>query len=135
MALGWGIAWGMGVHRGDSPNIMILLTAIICENTTCLTINRWYHYDCVGIIEEPETWVCEGCTSEVEDNEYAIRYCLCKKTEAESLNENLIKRIGSDCGNCRVEWFHYKCVGIKQKPKKDWICPECLAQPSTSDGT
>ena len=56
MALGWGIAWGMGVHRGDSPNIMILLTAIICENTTCLTINRWYHYDCVGIIEEPETW-------------------------------------------------------------------------------
>ena len=65
-------------------------------------------------------WLCgdNRRTRNLGNNEYAIRYCLWKKTKAESLNENLIKWIGCDSGNCRVEWFHYKCVGIKQKPKR-----------------
>ena len=28
--------------------------------------------------------------------------------------------------NCVKEWFHYKCVGLKQAPKRKWFCSrEC----------
>ena len=32
---------------------------------------------------------------------------------------------GSTCLQCKIEWFHYECVGIIARPKGKWYCPEC----------
>ena len=26
---------------------------------------------------------------------------------------------------CPIEWYHYKCVGLKEEPKGDWFCYIC----------
>ncbi|WAQ94131.1 YNG2-like protein [Mya arenaria] len=26
---------------------------------------------------------------------------------------------------CRYEWFHFNCVGVKSVPKGQWFCPDC----------
>ena len=31
----------------------------------------------------------------------------------------------SDNIQCRVEWFHFECVGLTTIPKGKWLCPEC----------
>lgn len=33
--------------------------------------------------------------------------------------------IACDGDNCRIEWFHFECVGIIMPPKGKWFCPEC----------
>ncbi|KAI1413561.1 hypothetical protein F5Y13DRAFT_179323 [Hypoxylon sp. FL1857] len=50
------------------------------------------------------------------------KHCLCKRKET---GNKII------CGNsaCPYEWFHWKCVGLKSKPRGKWLCPEC-AKPS-----
>ena len=42
-------------------------------------------------------------------------YCFCGKGE-----EGLM--IACDNPSCQLEWFHYKCVNIKRKPKGSWYC-------------
>lgn len=34
------------------------------------------------------------------------------------------------CDNeeCKIEWFHMACVGLKKPPVKAWFCPECKKQ-------
>lgn len=45
-------------------------------------------------------------------------YCYCRKGEEGRM-------IACDNVNCIIEWFHFSCVGIKQKPKGKWYCTEC----------
>lgn len=26
---------------------------------------------------------------------------------------------------CKIEWFHFGCVGLKEQPKGKWYCPDC----------
>lgn len=33
--------------------------------------------------------------------------------------------IGCDNIDCPIEWFHFACVGITDKPKGLWYCPRC----------
>lgn len=28
---------------------------------------------------------------------------------------------------CKIEWFHFGCVGLKEKPKGKWYCSNCAA--------
>lgn len=28
---------------------------------------------------------------------------------------------------CKIEWFHFGCVGLKDQPKGKWYCPDCSA--------
>lgn len=37
------------------------------------------------------------------------------------------------CDNdlCPIEWFHFKCVGVKKIPKGDWFCPRCRGENSS----
>ena len=46
-------------------------------------------------------------------------YCYCKLGGDE---DNLI---GCDDNDCTIQWFHLKCVNIKNIPKGKWYCPEC----------
>ena len=47
-------------------------------------------------------------------------YCYCGKP-AEGL------MIGCDNESCALQWFHYKCAGIKRKPKGNWFCKNCIS--------
>ncbi|KAI1384379.1 uncharacterized protein F4822DRAFT_362005 [Hypoxylon trugodes] len=56
-----------------------------------------------------------------EDEDERI-HCTCQHDEAG-------KRITCDNDACQYEWFHWKCVGLKSKPKGKWLCPECENPP------
>ncbi|XP_031573130.1 inhibitor of growth protein 1-like [Actinia tenebrosa] len=48
-------------------------------------------------------------------------YCLCKQVSFGEM-------IGCDNDNCPIEWFHFQCVGLTNKPKGKWYCPKCTPQ-------
>ena len=45
-------------------------------------------------------------------------WCICRKKSS----GKMIICTGS---SCQIRKFHYKCVGIKRKPRKEWICIDC----------
>ena len=46
------------------------------------------------------------------------QYCVCN----EPFNGDMI---ACDGESCKVEWFHFRCVGMKAAPKGRWFCDEC----------
>lgn len=42
--------------------------------------------------------------------------------------------IACDGDNCRIEWFHFECVGIIMPPKGKWFCPECKLNQTVGGG-
>ena len=47
-------------------------------------------------------------------------YCICQCP-----HDDVSEMIGCDAPDCRLEWFHFECVGILVPPKGQWFCPEC----------
>eukprot|EP00002_Diphylleia_rotans_P021213 TRINITY_DN4132_c0_g1_i3.p1 TRINITY_DN4132_c0_g1~~TRINITY_DN4132_c0_g1_i3.p1 ORF type:complete len:239 (-),score=46.32 TRINITY_DN4132_c0_g1_i3:121-837(-) len=47
-------------------------------------------------------------------------YCICNRVSFGEM-------VGCDNNDCKVEWFHFECVGLVSKPKGKWYCPECTA--------
>uniref|UniRef100_A0A182PKF2 Uncharacterized protein n=1 Tax=Anopheles epiroticus TaxID=199890 RepID=A0A182PKF2_9DIPT len=47
-------------------------------------------------------------------------YCYCRAPYDE-----VSEMIACDDDNCRIEWFHFECVGIIMPPKGKWFCPDC----------
>lgn len=45
-------------------------------------------------------------------------YCLCHQVSYGEM-------IGCDNPECPIEWFHFACVGLTNKPKGKWFCPKC----------
>ena len=39
--------------------------------------------------------------------------------------------IGCDNDSCAIEWFHFNCVGLTNKPKGKWYCPKCRGDKPT----
>eukprot|EP01102_Stenamoeba_stenopodia_P005921 TRINITY_DN1662_c0_g1_i1.p1 TRINITY_DN1662_c0_g1~~TRINITY_DN1662_c0_g1_i1.p1 ORF type:complete len:215 (-),score=36.79 TRINITY_DN1662_c0_g1_i1:51-695(-) len=48
-------------------------------------------------------------------------YCICKRVSFGEM-------VGCDNPECKVEWFHFECVGLTNPPKGKWLCPECKKQ-------
>lgn len=46
-------------------------------------------------------------------------YCFCNQVSYGEM-------IACDGPDCNIEWFHYGCVGIKERPKGNWYCPNCI---------
>lgn len=48
-------------------------------------------------------------------------YCICRQVSFGNM-------IGCDNPECKIEWFHYDCVGLKEPPdpKSSWFCPDCV---------
>ena len=59
------------------------------------------------------------CQTEVANEVNA--FCSCQGVEEGRM-------IACANSSCKIEWFHYKCVGIKRAPKGDWYCPDCVKQ-------
>ena len=47
-------------------------------------------------------------------------YCVCQ-----SPHDAVSEMIGCDAPDCKLEWFHFECVGIMVPPEGQWYCPEC----------
>ena len=45
-------------------------------------------------------------------------YCVCKGVSYGNM-------VGCDNDDCVMEWFHYGCVGLTEKPVGKWYCPQC----------
>lgn len=47
-------------------------------------------------------------------------YCICRQVSFGNM-------IGCDNEDCKIEWFHYDCVGLTEPPdpKSLWFCPDC----------
>ncbi|KAK3099677.1 hypothetical protein FSP39_007917 [Pinctada imbricata] len=50
-------------------------------------------------------------------------YCLCDQVSYGEM-------IGCDNDACVIEWFHFNCVGLVNKPKGKWFCPNCRGETS-----
>jgi len=48
-------------------------------------------------------------------------YCFCQKLSYGTM-------VGCDDDDCRYQWFHVGCVGLKDPPEGGWYCPECTAR-------
>jgi len=46
-------------------------------------------------------------------------YCLCQQVSYGEM-------IGCDNQDCPIEWFHFPCMALTDKPKGKWYCPKCL---------
>ena len=40
--------------------------------------------------------------------------------------------IGCDNDLCPIEWFHFSCVQLTNKPKGKWFCPKCRGDKPTT---
>jgi inhibitor of growth protein 3 len=59
---------------------------------------------------------------EDEGDEDNTLYCTCQRPSFGEM-------IGCDNDNCDYQWFHYGCVGIKEQPSGEWLCPVCRKLP------
>lgn len=51
-------------------------------------------------------------------------YCLCSQISYGEM-------IGCDNDVCPIEWFHFNCVNLNNKPKGKWYCPKCRGDKPT----
>ncbi|KAI4338143.1 hypothetical protein L6164_016490 [Bauhinia variegata] len=47
-------------------------------------------------------------------------YCVCQQVSYGEM-------VACDNPDCKIEWFHFGCVGLKEQPKGKWYCPDCAA--------
>ncbi|RDX71829.1 PHD finger protein ING1 [Mucuna pruriens] len=45
-------------------------------------------------------------------------YCFCNQVSYGAM-------VACDNPNCKIEWFHFGCVGLKEQPKGKWYCSNC----------
>ncbi|KAF2677345.1 hypothetical protein K458DRAFT_319893 [Lentithecium fluviatile CBS 122367] len=59
-----------------------------------------------------------------EDESDDTKYCTCQRVSFGDM-------VACDNDDCKYQWFHWECVGIKEEPVGDWLCPDCRKQPAT----
>lgn len=43
-------------------------------------------------------------------------------------------RLKINSTQCKIEWFHFGCVGLKEQPKGKWYCPDCATVKKSRKG-
>ena len=59
-----------------------------------------------------------------EDNDDTTLYCFCQRVSFGDM-------VGCDNDNCKYQWFHWSCVGLKTEPSGEWLCPDCRKLPAS----
>ncbi|KAI4346044.1 hypothetical protein L6164_013126 [Bauhinia variegata] len=54
-------------------------------------------------------------------------YCLCNQVSYGEM-------VACDNPDCKIEWFHFGCVGLKEQPKGKWYCSDCAASRNRRKG-
>ncbi|GAA5827134.1 hypothetical protein JCM11251_001131 [Rhodosporidiobolus azoricus] len=52
------------------------------------------------------------------EGEDATPYCFCQRPSFGEM-------IGCDSPDCKIEWFHLGCIGLKESPEGSWYCSQC----------
>lgn len=60
---------------------------------------------------------------DVEDEEGGDdrKYCICHSVSYGDM-------VACDNESCKLEWFHWSCVGLRSEPVGTWICPVCTKE-------
>lgn len=58
-----------------------------------------------------------GGATDSKDEDLEL-YCFCQRVSFGEM-------VGCDNDDCKYEWFHYECVGLKEPPKGKWFCSDC----------
>ncbi|MCL7030403.1 hypothetical protein MKW94_015264 [Papaver nudicaule] len=45
-------------------------------------------------------------------------YCFCNQVSFGEM-------VACDNPDCKIEWFHYGCVGLREQPRGKWYCSDC----------
>ena len=94
--------------------------------TSCLLPELLGHFYTRPTIESSEH-VVQQQDSESECSTSDDRlYCYCHRP-----SKGLM--IGCDNPDCKIEWFHTKCLGLKSIPKGSWYCEDCEKLVSQSE--
>ena len=78
--------------------------------------------DMVASPTDAEEVIASSSDKNVEDTE-KLR-CVCSKPS----ESQMIACVNLEC---KVEWFHFKCVNIRKAPRGEWICIQCRSSVST----
>lgn len=62
-----------------------------------------------------------GTELDFDDANAKDSFCYCKNAGDGSM-------VACDGEECKIEWFHYKCVGLTEQPKGKWLCDECKSK-------
>ncbi|KAL2469556.1 PHD finger protein ING1 [Abeliophyllum distichum] len=54
-------------------------------------------------------------------------YCFCNQVSYGEM-------VACDNPDCKIEWFHYGCVGLKEQPKGKWYCSDCAGKQKRRKG-
>ncbi|XP_010466802.1 PREDICTED: PHD finger protein ING1-like [Camelina sativa] len=54
-------------------------------------------------------------------------YCVCNQVSYGEM-------VACDNNECKIEWFHFGCVGLKEQPKGKWYCPDCATVKKSRKG-
>lgn len=69
--------------------------------------------------EDEEMGGVAGDADEEESDD--TKYCFCQRVSFGDM-------VACDNDECKYQWFHWECVGIKEEPVGDWLCPACTKQ-------
>jgi inhibitor of growth protein 3 len=79
-----------------------------------------------GTEDEDMSGVGGGDADEEESDD--TKYCFCQRVSFGDM-------VACDNDECKYQWFHWECVGIKEEPVGDWLCPACTSsRPARSSG-
>uniref|UniRef100_A0A8W8IKI6 Zinc finger PHD-type domain-containing protein n=1 Tax=Magallana gigas TaxID=29159 RepID=A0A8W8IKI6_MAGGI len=87
---------------------------VFCSGIHCPG-NRWFHLQCLNMEEDdiPDEFYCsDDCRKRT-----VYKYCSCHVDMGE-----YEPMVGCDNQQCKTEWFHLKCVGLKDAPAGKWFC-------------
>lgn len=59
--------------------------------------------------------------AEAEEDDTQV-YCTCQRVSFGDM-------VACDNEDCPYQWFHWGCVGLKEEPKGEWLCPNCRELP------
>lgn len=54
-------------------------------------------------------------------------YCICDQVSYGEM-------VACDNPDCKIEWFHFGCVGVKERPKGAWYCSDCIGMQKRRKG-
>ena len=115
----------------------------------CDICDKWYHYSCLGLYEEPadmEPWYCTTCSPNKQKKKAKqTKPVKSKSDKVEKMEKKETKKDSSSSWFCLVckksnnskpticcdscdQWFHWPCVGIVVPPKQSeaWFCDRCI---------
>ncbi|XP_038875401.1 PHD finger protein ING1-like isoform X2 [Benincasa hispida] len=80
-----------------------------------------------AVTEAPTAATPTGMELELPVDPNEPTYCLCNQVSYGEM-------VACDNPNCKIEWFHFGCVGLKEQPKGKWYCSDCAGSKGRRKG-